>query len=465
MRISMTRSISSLLPFCFAAAWAAAHAARASPPPPLVVPDAGPMIGHVTDNSARIWMQFPIAGDVTINTYDVARGTAVSGVRVGLEGPSPFVCDIPISGLQPNRAYRIEVKFDGEPVRLPGPEIAIRTTPARGEESIFNIAFGGGIAVTPLERAQTSPAAPKPVPAAHKLPIFSAVSAAKPRAFLFLGNTGYLPAKSDDFPVTHRAAYRFIADFHSAIRREPDLQDLFRATPCYSTFGDRDFGPTDFAFAQESLIAFQRFWPNPDWGTPANPGCFSTFSYGDVDFFLLDTRTFRSAPDASDPCLLGEAQMAWLQKNLKASRASFKILAAPSMLWGDDPDKPDRNSWSSFPAERKAFFKWVGENRVNGIVGLSAGNAIGQLTTFESADVGYPLFSLGSSSLSADPAAPPVPAPIPDPRRVGQPVAGESFGTLDFGAQREHRFVTLRLRDAAGKTRVEQTLLAVTLRH
>lgn len=457
----MTRRTSFLLPLCLAAAWAAAHVTRASPPPP-VVPDAGPMIGHVTDNSARIWMQFPIAGDVTINTYDVARGTAVSGVRVGLEGPSPFVCDIPISGLQPNRAYRIEVKFDGEPVRLP--ELAIRTTPAPGDQAIFNIAFGGGIAVTPLARAQTNPATARAVPAAHKLPIFAAVNATKPRAFLFLGNTGYLPEKGDDFPVTHRAAYRFIADFHSAMRREPDLQELFRATPCYGLFSERDFGPPDFAFAQESLIAFQRFWPNPDWGTPANPGCFSTFSYGDVDFFLLDTRTFRSAPGAADARLLGEAQMAWLQKNLKASKASFKILAAPSTLWGDNPEKTDPNSWSGYPAERQAFLKWVGENRINGIVGLCAGNAVGQLTTFESADVGYPLFSLGSSSLSADPAAA-TPAPAPDPRRVGQPVAGESFGTLDFGAQREHRFVTLRLRDAAGKTRVEQTLLAVTLRH
>ena len=59
------------------------------------------------------------------------------------------------------------------------------------------------------------------------------------------------------------------------------------------------FGVGGGVIVVPALVAFQRFWPNPDWGTPANPGCFCTFSLGDVDFFLLDARTFRSAPNAA----------------------------------------------------------------------------------------------------------------------------------------------------------------------
>src|SRR5690242_9423983 len=39
---------------------------------------AGPMIGHVTDTSARLWMQFPVAGDVTINAFEVETSHQVS---------------------------------------------------------------------------------------------------------------------------------------------------------------------------------------------------------------------------------------------------------------------------------------------------------------------------------------------------------------------------------------------------
>ena len=52
---------------------------------------------------------------------------------------------------------------------------------------------------------------------------------------------------------------------HSSVRQMPELQPLLRTTPCYGIFNDHDFGTPDadrtFVFAQESLVAFQRFWP------------------------------------------------------------------------------------------------------------------------------------------------------------------------------------------------------------
>ena len=421
-----------------------------------VSPDAGPMVGHVTDNSARLWMQFPVAGEVTVNTFDVSHPSPVSSVRVGLEGPSPFVCDIPINGLQPNKVYRVELKFDGEPVKVTGPDVVIRTAPSPGDESVFSIAFAGGIHAAPMVGAVAGRET-------HRMPAFSAITNLKPRAFLFLGGTGMLPEKIEDFPTTHRAAYRFIADFHSALRREPDLVELTRGTPCYGIFGERDFGPAgadgNYIFAQESLVAFQRFWPNPDWGTPENPGCFSTFTIGDVDFYLLDARTFRQAT-APDAKMLGDAQLAWLKKNLKASKASFKILATSCPLWGPAADPKAADSWASFPAEQQDFLKWLADNRIDGIIGLAGGQSFAQLRKVDAGK--YPLFSLESGALLAGPGAA---EPAPDPTRIGYPVPGESFGTLDFSGQREHRFVTLRLRDVTGKTKIEQTLLVENLRH
>jgi alkaline phosphatase D len=419
---------------------------------------AGPMVGHVTENSARIWMQFPIAGQVGINVIDARTNQTVSGVKVDLEGPSPFACDVPVNNLRPDRSYRLEVKFEGDPVTLPAPDLVIRTAPSPGDESPLTIAFGSDIAPPPPGAAK-GPAA-----------LFKAITDLKPRAFFFLGNVGYLPPSLNQFPTTRRAAYRFICDLHDSIRREPFLQPLFRTTPSYGLFNDRDFGTLDadqsFPFAQESLIAYQKFWPNPDWGTPQTPGCFSTCTFGDVDFFLLDTRTYRtpSSSAATQPAaaaLLGPGQLDWLKKSLLASRASFKVLAAPCPLFSDEPD-----SWARFPAEQPPFLRWLGDHHISGLLALAGNRPAGELTRVDpprAAGVLYPLFTLGTSTLTDIPGRAP-PTLLPNPQRLAQPVLQNNFGTLDFGGQREHRLVTLRLRDESGKTRLEQILYASQLR-
>jgi hypothetical protein len=428
---------------------------------------AGPMVGHVTDKSARLWMEFPVAGQVTVTAFDVVHNEPVGGMRIGVEGPTPFVCDVPISGLQPNHAYRVEVKLNGETVKLP--EIALRTAPETGEEATFTVAFGSGLDIAPMTPAAGGAAESEPVLVPHKLPIFRSITTINPRAFFFLGGMGKLPEKLEDFPTTHRAAYRFITDFHTLIRREPDMQGLLNSTPCYALFDERDLGPagvdSKFVFLQESLVAFQRFWPNPDWGTPENPGCFFTCSFGDADFFMLDTRTFRS-----EQSLLGAPQLAWLEKGLKSSRASFKVIGASCRLFGGGA-KDAGDGWAKYPIEQADFLKWLEQNRVTGLISLAGNQNVGSVSKFESAAGGlrYPIFMAGTSMLS----------PIAEARtaanspevteagketRIGGAAVRNSFGTLDFGGQNEHRFVTLRVRDETGKAVGEQTVLAQQLR-
>jgi alkaline phosphatase D len=433
----------------------------------------GPMIGHTSEDSARVWMQLPIAGEVSVTVYDIQARVGVSGVKVGLEGPSPFVCDVPVNNLQPDHLYRIDAQFEGKPLVQPPPEVVFRTAPRVGDEIAFSMAFGSGL--------YFPPAVPNAALRPGGAPIFTAIADLKPRVFLFLGDTGFLPTKLEDFPTTRRAAYRLICDMHERVRRDPDLQELFRTTACYGIYSDRDFGPRDvdktYVFANESLIAFQHFWPNPDWGTPASPGCFATFTFGDVDVFMLDARTFRDPPAvagdgaggaATAPAaaaMLGAAQIQWLEKNLQASRATFKLLAAPCTLFGDDPAHPDADSWSRYPTEQQAFLRWMAEQHISGMVALAGNQAAGQLTKFEAGGVGYPLFSVGVSTLNNVPAAiAGREAPRLNPLRQGGVLETNNFGTLDFGGEREHRFVTLRVRDDTGKTRLEQTLFSLQLR-
>ncbi len=60
---------------------------------------------------------------------------------------------------------------------------------------------------------------------------------------------------------------------------------------------------------------------------------FSTFRVGNVEFFLLDTRSMRDLQDTKNPnkagtSILGRRQREWLMNAMKASDADFFFLAS-----------------------------------------------------------------------------------------------------------------------------------------
>jgi alkaline phosphatase D len=402
---------------------------------------AGPIVGHTTDKSARIWLELSVAKKVTVSAFLNNGRFPQSQVSVDVEGPTPFVADVPLNNLLPNSTYNIEVKLDDQPVALP-PPLVVRTMPPKGREAAFTIGFGscmqgagagGGVA-----------------------DIFKQVMNVGPRAFFFLGNSGYLPGKLEAYPQTRRPAFRFICDMHDGIRRDPGLQELFRTTPIYAVWGEHDFGTDDagkdFVFAKESLAAFQHFYPNPDWGTPALPGCFFTMSIGDADFFCLDDRMYRDPLDASGNAkkMLGDQQVQWLEQALLASKATFKVIGAADPLLAQEP-----GSWSHFQPEQGNFLQWLAAHHVTGVLFMTGGK-VGELSV-EKRTGTYPLVEVTSGPLDSNAPVGPEPA---NALRAGTAVGRANFGTLEFGGKAVDRFVMIRLHDAAGKIRTEQTLVA-----
>jgi phosphodiesterase/alkaline phosphatase D-like protein len=184
---------------------------------------------------------------------------------------------------------------------------------------------------------------------------------------------------------------------------------------------------------------------------------------------MLDDRSCRDAPPAPGPAagdvkpaMLGEAQLGWLCKGLKESRAAFKIVACASPILGDGP-----NSWGAYKAERDEFLAWLFKNHISGVVFVSGGNHLGELSTRPAAEKSptqYPLYELSSSPLMPAPPAPAgeaAPETLPaNPLRVGNPVSECNFGTLTFAGPRDKRHVTLRLYDAAGAVKIDAPVFA-----
>jgi alkaline phosphatase D len=96
-----------------------------------------------------------------------------------------------------------------------------------------------------------------------------------------------------------------------------------------------------------------------------------TFQVADVDFFVLDTRSYRSpnaAPDGAHKSLLGREQKADLLAWLRRSSAPFKVVAS-SVPMHDFTSSVD--AWAAFATERAELLEFVRSNAISGVVVLS----------------------------------------------------------------------------------------------
>ena len=78
--------------------------------------------------------------------------------------------------------------------------------------------------------------------------------------------------------------------------RVPELQPLMRSTAMFAIWDDHDFGPNNsdrtWKWKDVAFEVFREYFPG-DYGLPGAAGCFHKFSWGDIDVFMLDDRSFR----------------------------------------------------------------------------------------------------------------------------------------------------------------------------
>ena len=408
---------------------------------------AGPMVGAVTSTSARVWIALDTSDVVRVRCFDINTNREVCSIGTAVHGPPPFIVNAPLGGLQPDRDYRITLTANGAPVPLPPPALIIHTYPAPRILDNFTLAFGSGSDTVRYPDVS----------------IWRQIARLQPRAFIFAGDTMFLPKKLSAFPYTYYAALRFIEQHYAQARRYRGWQRLLRICPLYATWDNRDFGTlhagASFVFRDESLLAFEKYWPNPGYGYRATLGTFCRFRLGDVEVFLLDDRTFRRPPAPGHPgTMLGAAQLAWLKRRLLQSRADFNLIVDGDPMLAK---YHHHECWANFGAEREKFLQWLFTHDVSGVVFLSGHNGFGELTR-RPADPRaldqYPLYDLTSSSLAAAPLAPDHLARWRNAWRIGAPVRAHNFGVIAVGGPAGNRHLTMRLVDAHGQTRLSKTL-------
>ncbi len=342
----------------------------------------GPMVGSVTDRSAKFWVR--TAAETSIQ---IVAGTAEESVgqlksaTVFTDAKRDFTTVAELTGLKPDTRYYYDVLLRGQST-LASQRPSFRTFPAEGESARFQVGFGGGAGHTPIHERMWD------VTRSHQL-----------RAFLFLGDNVYIddPTRPDMQRYTY---YRR--------QSQPEYRRFVAATPIFAIWDDHDFGTNDCvpgpdihdpAWKVPVWNVFRNNWVNPAYGGGKDqPGCWFRFSIGDVDFLMLDGRFYRSNPKKPRATMLGPVQLAWLKKELKRCRGTFKVLASP-VPWVLEAKGDSGDTWRGFQAERQEIFSFLDDNHIDGVILISADRHRSDAWRIDR-EQGYPLFEFESSRLT-----------------------------------------------------------------
>jgi alkaline phosphatase D len=316
----------------------------------------GPIAGGVTSTSARFYVRVDTMATVNIqlSTSQNFSARLFGGEQVAAAA-NDFAVLIDANNLVADILYFYRAVVNGTPV---GEVRQFRTFPPPGTRVPFLFTFGSCQQNRPW---QDSPGAGR---------VFSQMANDRPCFFLQIGDWGY-PDTTDTAKDSTRFFSLEMSRVQASYRAKYDstypLQQLLRVTPVDYVYDDHDymnnnasaFTANDAGRAREipappqarlnSIRGYQQLFP----GYPlpnANGGIWHKFTYGNADFFMLDTRSQRSPnmnavrrnpataqyeflPDnqrhsilAGDSTLIGENQRDWLRRELRASSADWKFI-------------------------------------------------------------------------------------------------------------------------------------------
>ena len=252
--------------------------------------------------------------------------------------------------------------------------------------------------------------------------IWSAVLAAKPDLWLFLGDNIY---GDTDGKTAWLVSKEQMTGEWNRLADKPEFQKARAQIPMMATWDNHDYGShaggAEFSVKEESKEVFLTFWKEPkDSPRWKRSGIYDAKIFGPegkrVQVILLDTKYNRSPfkPDPlpkeerlkagkvggyipdTDPAKthLGEEQWAWLEEQL-LKPAEIRLIASSTQVI---PNEKGMDEWGNFPHERQKLFDIVKKTGADGVILLSGNVHFGELS--RSVEGPYKLYELTSSGMT-----------------------------------------------------------------
>lgn len=238
-------------------------------------------------------------------------------------------------------------------------------------------------------------------------PVWEAIRARQPDLLVLLGDNVYADTTSPD-------EMRSVYDEFAAIE---GFQRLRAEVPVEAIWDDHDYGLNDSGadnpIRREAQQIFLDFFEEPeDSERRRREGIYAVREYGSpterVQLILLDTRYFKSPwkkswnplrryepTDDPDRTMLGEAQWAWLEEQLRRP-ARLRLIASGLQIINDEHGY---EHWGQFPRERQRLFDLIDETGASGVVLLSGDRHFSEISLYDEGTP-YPMVELTASGLT-----------------------------------------------------------------
>ncbi len=413
---------------------------------PISALQSGPMVGYCEMTEAMIWLQTTKIASVKVEYFAIDKPSEVFlSDNYSTSKEIGFTYHIVLDKLKQGKKYKYSVFIDNKKVVLPY-ETSFSSKKLwqwRDDAPDFTVALGSCNYIS--EESLDRPG--KPYGTGYN--IYESIAAKNPDIMVWGGDNIYL--READWDSQTGINYRY-----THTRSIKETQSLLAKTQNFAIWDDHDFGPNDgdrgFYHKYLTQKAFKNFWANKTYGMnqDQNHGIYSTFNWGDAQFFLLDNRFFKSPNDrkTGDRVILGEEQLEWLIDNLSSSNASFKIIVVGGQVLNT---AEVFENYSTYAIEKNKLLKDIQDNKIKGVFFISGDRHFSELA-MQTRENAYSLFDwtvspLTSGVVSADKTV----NEKNTNRVVGSMFNQNCFGNLSFSGTKAERQMKLTLFDKEGK--------------
>jgi len=195
--------------------------------------------------------------------------------------------------------------------------------------------------------------------------LFAQMAHTRPDFFLLLGDSAYA-----DYPREHfKPSLAYYRGKHASIRQDVHLQEFLSQHVTYAVWDDHEVENNFHAqhpHLAQGLQAFRDYWPCL---TETSDALYRCFTWGGVDFFVLDTRRYRSPQAMEDgpaKTMLGTEQKAWFKTALRASATPFKFVITSVPFHGGGSD-----TWGNYATERDELEWFIQQEDISGVIFLT----------------------------------------------------------------------------------------------
>lgn len=346
----------------------------------------GLLAGEVTDQSVILQTRLtsspiPVDGDVPgatgMGRFEISTSPdfnpSTLSEWISATDENDFILKVKIGSLKPATTYHYRAVFgSNKDTAKPSNTATFKTLPAPDQSAPIQFVLTSCLNYAFFQNGQGKIRAAVPVDLILGYPALDPIIELQPDFVILNGDCVYY-----DHPWQTRAKTQ--AELRKKWHEQyvmPRFVKLFSQTPTYWLKDDHDhrYNDSDTTGDDEpsNKLGIDTFREQvPVMEPNSNKPTYRTQRMGkDLQLWFVEGRDFRSPnkmPDGPDKTLWGKEQRDWLQRTLKESDATFKILISPTPMIGpDDGYKSDNHAnLKGFDHEARSFFDWLKTNQID----------------------------------------------------------------------------------------------------